>query len=129
MACIVHPRAHAGQMDDSDDKITQVVLRDARIRITFAHTCDTKGSTDQWVIGKLLEDIEALGHAEVILKCDGQRALVQVVQEMRRRPQSTIVQHPPAYNPQSNGPCDKAVQYVTTQLRVIKSARLTNICR
>ena len=36
-----------GQADDSDDKITQVVMRDAISRITFAHTCDTKDSADQ----------------------------------------------------------------------------------
>ena len=57
-----------GQADDSDDKITQIVMRDERSRMTFAHTCDAKGSTDQWIVSKLLEDLDSLGHVETILK-------------------------------------------------------------
>ena len=37
-----------------------------------------------------------------------------------RRSQGTILEHPPAYDPQSNGAEEKAVQEVMEQLRALK---------
>ena len=34
----------------------------------------------------------------------------------------TVPRNPPAYNPKSNGPCEKAAKDATTRLRVIKTA-------
>ena len=53
-----------------DDKATAIVGRDKKTTSTFAHVCEKKGSSDKWVIDKLLEDIDSLGHTEIILKGD-----------------------------------------------------------
>ena len=77
----------------------------------FAHIRTPKGAADTWVVKKVLEDLDYLGHVGVILKCDGEPALVQLVREVKRlRTQPTFIQHSPAYDPQSNGVAEHVVQ-------------------
>ena len=100
-----------GQHDDEDDKVTQIVYRDLHWKATFAHICESKGATDNWMVEKILEDIKAMGHVDVTIKSGGEPALVQVMKEVKkRRKASTIIQPPPAYDPQANRMAEKAVQ-------------------
>ena len=65
--------------------------------------------------------IDGLGYTEVILKSDGEPSIVQVLELVkRRRPQRTILQNPPAYDPASNGIAEKAVQEIMEQTRAVK---------
>ena len=48
----------------------------------FAHVCERKGATDKWIVGKIIEDIDRLGHTEVILKGDGEPVPQEVLQEV-----------------------------------------------
>ena len=68
-----------GQSDETDNKATQSVVRAAQISARFAQVCEQKGSADHWVVVKLMEDIGSFVHVEVILKADGEPALVQVL--------------------------------------------------
>ena len=87
----------------------------------FAHICERKGATEKWVIEKIIEDINRLGYTEVVPKGDGEPALQEVLQEVKRlRNHSTILQALPAYDPQSNGAAEKAVQEYMGQLRTMK---------
>ena len=62
-----------------------------------------------------------MGHTEIILKGDGEPALIQVMEEIKkRRCHPTIIQNPPAYDPQSNGAAEKAVQDYMSQVRAFK---------
>ena len=62
-----------------------------------------------------------LGHTDIILKGDGEPAFVQLMEEIeRRRSHPTIIQNPPAYDPQSNGAAEKAVQDYMGQVRAGK---------
>ena len=75
---------------------------------------------DEWLLKQIVRDIQELGRSDIIFKTDGEPAIVAVqnaVQAMRKA--STVPRNPPAYNPQSNGPCEKAVQDVTAQMRAI----------
>ena len=70
---------------------------------------------------KIVRDLEEIGRAHTILKTDGEPALVALQNRLQTlRAGRTVPRNPPAYNPQSNGACEKAVQDVTAQLRVIK---------
>ena len=54
------------------------------------------------------------------MKTDGEPAIVALqnkIQSMRQA--KTVPRNPPAYNPQSNGPCEKAVQDVTAHMRAL----------
>ncbi len=89
----------------------------------FAHNVVAKGLVDDWICKRIVRDLEELGRSDVILKTDGEPAIKAVqnrVQALRHG--RTVPRNPPAYNPQSNGPCEKAVQDVTAQLRTLKIA-------
>ena len=78
-----------------------------------------KGVGDGWIV--LMEDIDNLGYTELVLKGDGEPALVQVMNEVKRqRPHKTILEHPPAYDPMSNGAVEKAFDQFMCQFRAIK---------
>ena len=47
----------------------------------------------------------------MILKSDGELAIVKLMEEIKKlRKHNTILQYPPAYDPQANGGAEKAVQ-------------------
>ena len=111
-----------GQEEHEDDKATALVVRDKSTKTTFAHICEQKGSADAWVVRRVLEDLDHLGHVDVILKGDGEPALVQLMKEVKKlRAQPTFIQHPPAYDPQSNGVAEHAVQEYIDQFRKSRS--------
>ena len=88
--------------------------------MAFGHYIKCQGLKDEWIVKQIVHDIQQLGKSYIILKTDGVPAIVAVqnaVQAMRKA--STVPRNPPAYNPQSNGPCEKAVQDVTVQMVAI----------
>ena len=110
-----------GQEGSYDDKATALIIKDEKTKMNFAHICDKKGASDDWVVEQIIEDIARLGYAEVLLKGDGEPALQDVLHEVKkRRTHSTILQGPPAYDPQANGAAEKAVQAYMGQLRTLK---------
>ena len=112
-----------GESAVEEDKKTTIVVRDGRSRTTFSHVVQQKGMGDGWIVNKLIEDIETLGYTDIIIKTDGEPALMQVAKEIKaRRRHPTIPNEPPAYDPQSNGAIEKAVGEVTGQVRALKIA-------
>ena len=110
-----------GQEADRDDKTTMIVLKDRESRAMFTHICLCKGPNDVWIVDQLVSDINGMGHTEVVVKTDGEPALVKLmeaVQEKRKHP--SIPMHPPAYDPQSNGAIEKGVGDSMGQIRAIK---------
>ena len=76
---------------DDDEKGTAIVIKDEITGVIGSHICDRKGADDEWVVNKLVEDIENMGHTEIILKGDGELAQVQVMQRMKeKRKHATI---------------------------------------
>ena len=69
----------------------------------------------------IIEDIDALGYTSIIRKGDGEPALVQRMKEIKRAGKhETIIENPPAYDPQSNGAAEKTVDLYMGQLRTLK---------
>ena len=61
------------------------------------------------------------GHTDVIMKGDGEPALVQVQREIvDKRSAGWVPQNPLAYDPQANGAEERGVQEFTNQLRAMK---------
>ena len=65
--------------------------------------------------------MNALGYRKVVLKTDGEPALVTVHEAVAKaRTHETICQNPPGYDPQANGVTERAVAELKAQLRARK---------
>ena len=111
------------ELDDEDEARSNktLVVKDELSGAVLQYKVKCKGTGDDWVVKKLVRDIEEFGRTDIRLKTDGEPAIVALqakVQETRKP--RTIPVNPPAYNPQSNGSCEKAVEDVTAQTRVLK---------
>ena len=73
-----------GQEVEYDDKATAIVSKDDKTKIRAAHLCETKGFGDPWIVDKILEDLDRLGHHEVILKGDGEPALQDLLNKVKK---------------------------------------------
>ena len=108
-------------VEEKDSKLKTMVLKDDVSGHLFQHKIDVKGAGDEWLMKRMCKDLEELGRRDTILKSDGEPAIVAVqskIQSMRRG--RTFPKNPPAYNPESNGPIEKAVRDVTAHSRALK---------
>ena len=113
--------ARIGQAEDGSDQRKLLIGRDKWTQHTFCHLVKCKGLGDTKIVEKLKTSMNEPGYTKMVLKGDGEPALVQVqetVKERRRHP--TILENPPAHDPQSNGVAERAVKEVKAQIRCVK---------
>ena len=98
-----------------------IIMRDSKSKTIGAHFIQCKGIGDEYIVRRLMKDIDSLGYSTVTLKSDGEPALVQVLNEIKnRRVQDTFIMHPPAYDPQANGLIEQTVQSTMNQFRAVR---------
>ena len=105
---------------NEESKVQQkfIIGKDKTSGKLLAHFTTCKGVGDEWLLRQLVREIEDFGRSDIIFKTDVEPAIVAVqsrIQSMSKA--STVPRNPPAYNPQSNGPCEKDVQDVTAHMR------------
>ena len=109
--------------DDDDAVVKIIVAKDEPTGTIFAYRVNQKGSGDEWVIRRLVQDIADMGRTDIVLKTDGEPAMISLQKAIQAaRTSQTVPENPPAYNPQSNGACEKAVQDTDGQIRKLKLA-------
>lgn len=112
--------ATIGEDKDAAAK-TMIIGRDDWTKLTFAIPVMCKGCGDANVIDRVTKAMDETGQTRMILKGDGEPALAQVQEAIEeKRSHETVVQNPPAYDPQSNGAAERTVQEVKGQIRSMK---------
>ncbi len=98
-----------------------LVVKDENSGAVLHYKVTVKGAGDEWVVKKVSRDLDKFGRTGIWLKTDGEPAIVALqAKAQNSRTPATLPLNPPAYNPQSNGACEKAVQDVTAHMRAIK---------
>ena len=98
-----------------------IIVKDQATKSTFCHQALRKGGSDQWLVKRVIRDIENTGHTAVTLKGDGEPAMqdfLRAVKEQRNQPAN--IEEPPGNDPQSNGVAEKSVQDAMGQVRTLK---------
>ncbi len=100
--------------DVQTEAVKTIVGKDETSGMVTNHKVICKGAEDEYIAKKIVKDLEDMGRRDVILKTDGEPAMVKLQSKIiAMRAGRTVPRYPPAYNPQSNGPCEKAVQDAT----------------
>ena len=112
--------ATIGANEDGDDMRRLMIGRHKCTKYTFCHKCACKGTGDVKIVQKIEASIDEVGDAKIKIKSDGEPALVQVMEAVKRkREHPTLLENPPAHDPQSNGVAERAVREVKAQIRCI----------
>ena len=121
----------ADEISDEDKKDAPVkilVVKDTKSKAVFAHVVKKKGADEEgYAVKRLAEDLAWLGYTKVILKSDGERAIVRLLKETLRVAKTDAqdmeqisYEHPPPYDSKSNGAVESACKAVKGQLRAMK---------
>ena len=98
-----------------------LVLREQGSRWITAHQALCNGPQDKWLVERITRDIENIGHSEITLKGNNERAMQQLMTAVKeKRQQQTLVEGPPAVDPQANGAAEKAIQDLMGEARCLK---------
>ena len=74
----------------------------------MSYRVESKGMQDTWIVKRLVRDFEELGRRDIILKTDGEPAMLALQRAIaQERPGITKPKNPPSYNPASNGACER----------------------
>ncbi len=105
------------------EKLTLLIVKDEDSGSTLCYDCTTKGPGDAWVCRQLVRDLEEWGRGDFCLETDGDAAMLALQNALQTmRLSRTLPRNPPAYNPQTDGGAEKAVQDVTGHIRTLKLA-------
>lgn len=124
---------HGGIVNDDDFKaggegaVKILGVRDSRSKAVFAHAAPVKGIDEKgYAVNALVDDVKWLGYISLTLKSDNEPAIVKLLLEAFRDlrisgdPQLSE-EHPPEYNPMSNGSAELGAKFVKGQIRCLRS--------
>ena len=96
-------------------------------KAVFAHVVPQKGvDPERYAVDWLAKDVLWLGHSKIILRTDNEPAIQKLLTEMLKVLKASKLEqvgenHPPAYDPSSNGAIEIACKSVGGMLRTLKS--------
>ena len=88
------------------------------------HGVCTRGPSEganAYAVKRLANDIGMLAHPEIILKSDGEPAIIALIQAVQReRHERIVMEESPVHDSTANGGIENAIQQVQGQIRAIK---------
>ena len=120
------PRQEDRQKDEEEaEKEGQtpiIVLKDTSSKGIFAHACPCKGAHDA-VVARLVADLENLGYKRVLVRTDGDPAILALWEAVKARWGGEIVKVESATGDHNaNADAEQAVQKVEDEVRTWKDA-------
>ncbi len=122
-------RDELSKEDQANIKMKILVVKDTKGKAVFAHTVRQKGVDEEgYAVARITEDVQWLGYTKLILKIDGERAIVRLLRGSLKVIKANIVddegqasfENPPTYDPRSNGAVENAVKMIKGMLRTCK---------
>ena len=108
---------------DQENQTTILVMKDTKYGAYFAYCVPQKGAAQEWIIKRITDDIESLGHRDIVLKADGENAIKEVQDKVRlARREGTVLENATRANSQANGLIEGANNIIKAQVRTIKDA-------
>lgn len=117
-------------MKTSEEKHkTQIlVMKDTKYKAYFAYRVQKKGAAEEWIFKDLGDDIEIIGHQDIVLKADREPAIKEVQDKLRRsRREGTVIESCNRADSQESGFIEGANNIVKAQIRTTKDALDTRI--
>ena len=111
--------------ENDEDNVKCLLIRDRMTKCMFAMVVPQKGvDPDRWVVKQVVEAIEWLGHAKVLVKNDQERALVALVREalkdLKVRDIGASEEESARYDSQSNGATETGVRMIRGPFRALR---------
>ena len=101
-----------------EKKVIVLVAKDETSGAVLADDFVIKGPGDDWVFKQLIRDLVDWCRHDIRVQTNGEPARLGLQQAIANaRKGATVQWNSPAYNPQSNGGAEKAVQDVTNLMR------------
>ena len=85
------------EVGEKDQRAVRKLLigRDRHTKFTFCHLVECKGTSDKHVVEKVLKSIAETGNTRMILKADGEPAIIQLQEEIaQKRKHETLIENP-----------------------------------
>ena len=102
---------------ERDGQTPVLVIKDTRSKAIFAHACPCKG-VHKAVVGKVIEDLNTLGYKRVLVRTDGEPALLNLWQKVKEQWWGEVVKVESATGDHnSNGDAEQAVQKCEDEVR------------
>ena len=104
-----------------------LVVMDMRSKAIFAHAMPSKGDDERgFAVRCLVDDVLWLGYSRVILKSDNEPAIAKLLKESFKVLRVEGVdqaseEHPPPYDPQSNGAIEVGVKLIKGHFKTLRS--------
>ena len=109
------------------DTQTVLVMQESECRSVWSYAVDRKGSSEEWVIHQICEDLETvcLKQDRIIAKEDQEPAIIDVAKEIARNRGErfgTAIDNSRVGDSDSNGTIERAIQDAEGQCRTMRSA-------
>ena len=106
---------------------TVLVMQESECRSVWAYAVDQKGSSEEWAIHQICEDLETVGLKDdrTIAKEDQEPSIVDIARDIARHRGGRFgaaIDNFRVGGPDSNGTIERAIQDVEGQCRTMRSA-------